>query len=252
MAARSEVLEYLNHLLDPQAMKDYCPNGLQVEGTPNIEYMVTGVTANAALIAAAIEKGADSLLVHHGLFWQGDSPTLVGFKQRRCKALLGHNLNLFAYHLPLDLHGVYGNNVQLAKKLGIRLERLVTLGGIPNLGAIGTLTPALSVEALQQRLNEQLGRAPLHIAGQATRIARIGWCSGAAQKFILDMLPFQVDAYLSGEVSLATVDMAQESGLHYFAAGHHATERDGVKALGQHLAQYFNIRCEFIDIHNPV
>ena len=247
MASRKDILQKLNEWLEPERFKDYCPNGLQVEGRETVETLVTGVTASQELIEAAIAAGADMLLVHHGYFWKGEDPCIRGMKKRRLELLLDNDINLVAYHLPLDEHPVYGNNRQLAEVLGIEgaapLEGLVWSGDLPQ---------AMTPEQLAQHLAEKLGREPLRVGAGKSRIRRIGWCTGAAQGFIDTAADADLDAYISGEVSEPTTHIARERGIHYYAAGHHATERYGVRALGNALAKEFGLQHRFIDCHNPV
>ena len=248
MTCLNELVDYSNDLLEINGVQDYCPNGLQVEGKSEVKRLVAGVTACQSLIDAAVEKKADVLLVHHGFFWKGESPEVIGIKRRRLKTLLEHNVSLLAYHLPLDQHRVYGNNACLATQLGFVVDGQDT----QSLLWIGQLAAPLSAEALSQHIGRRLLRPPLHIAAPSSTIQTIGWCSGAAQSYIDRAVDLGLDAYLSGEISEQTVHQARESGIHYYAAGHHATERYGVQALGKHLAQYFDLSFEFIDVDNPV
>lgn len=247
MAAREDLLQTLNDWLSPDTFQDYCPNGLQVEGAAEIGRIVTGVTASQALLDAAIEQKAQLVLVHHGYFWKGEDPTVRGMKRARLKTLLEHDINLVAYHLPLDDHPEYGNNRQLAEVLGIRnasaLDGLVWQGELPH---------AMTVEELSAHLTSKLKRLPLHVGEGPKRISRIGWCTGAAQGYIGKALEAGLDAFISGEISEPTTHTARECGIHYFAAGHHATERYGVQALGEALARTFGIEHQFIDCDNPV
>jgi dinuclear metal center YbgI/SA1388 family protein len=252
MIQRDELIRYLDELLDVGSFDDYGPNGLQVEGGATINKIVGGVTACQALVDAAVERGADALLVHHGYFWKGEDPCVVGMKQRRIKALLDGGVNLLAYHLPLDAHPELGNNAQLAELIGLRAQG--GFGGTrgPSIGQYGELESPLSGDAFAEHLADKLDRMPLHIPGPAAQIRRVAWCTGAAQGYIEQAAALGVDAYLTGEVSEQTVHVAREVGIHFFGAGHHATERGGVQALGAHLAQQFAIEFEFVDIHNPV
>lgn len=252
MVKLPELVAYLTHLLEPQVFKDYCPNGLQVEGKQEITTLVTGVTASQALIDAAVEKNADAILVHHGLFWKGEAMTLTGMKYRRVKSLIVNKTNLLAYHLPLDAHPLYGNNAQLAKILNIDLQETFEVEPGIKLGCLGEISPAQSVDHFTQHLESRLQRVPLHIPSTKKEIRRIAWCTGAAQDFILPAIDQGIDAYLTGEVSERTVHIARENNIHFFAAGHHATERYGVLALGEHLSERFGLAHSFIDIDNPV
>jgi len=240
----------LDTLLEPARFEDYGPNGLQVEGRGEVATVVTGVTACQPLIDAAVAAGADALLVHHGLFWRGDDPRVVGMRKHRLAALLGHDLSLLAYHLPLDFHPQLGNNVQLAARLGIEVDGELVGHGRPT-GLMGYLAEPLAGAALAARIAERLGRAPLHVAAGPETIARLAWCTGGGQGYIDLAADAGVDAYLTGEVSEPTVHIARERGLHLFACGHHATERYGVQAVGGWLAERFGLTHRFIDIDNP-
>lgn len=252
MIDRVTLVEYCNTLLDSRAFQDYCPNGLQVEGRDQIGLLVTGVTASQAMVDAAIAAGADMLLVHHGYFWKGESAPITGIKQRRLKALLGNDLNLLAYHLPLDVHAELGNNVQLAKLMGWSISGGLEPGNPRSVGLHGELPEPMSGAEVAADLARVLNREPQHIAGNDRPIKRIAWCTGAAQGYIDKAIALGVDAFVTGEISEPTVHAARENGIHFFSAGHHATERYGVQALGEHLAQHFGIAHRFIDIDNPV
>ncbi len=252
MISRTELLSYIETMLESNRFKDYCPNGLQVAGTETIEHIVAGVTASQALIDAAIDLGADTILVHHGYFWRGEDQRIVGIKQKRLKALLNNNINLIAYHLPLDAHPTLGNNVQLAQELGIEVDGRVAGTGEPALALCGCLTVPNSVPEFSDLLRQKLQREPLVIQAHDRPIQTVGWCTGAAQGYIEQAAELGLDAFISGEISEQTVHLARELGINYFAAGHHATERYGVKALALDLANQFNIKQQFIDIDNPV
>jgi len=240
---------YLADYLQVHVFRDYCPNGLQVEGRGEINRIVTGVTASAALIEAAVADGADALIVHHGYFWRGEDARITGMRRRRLGLLFQHDLNLFAYHLPLDAHPEIGNNAALALQLGIQQT---TRFGEQDIAAMGTLAEGTTVASFMQTISEKLGRAPLVIGDAARPLRRIAWCTGGAQGMFEQAIALGVDAYLSGEISEQTVHLARESGVVYVAAGHHATERYGVQALGAHLAQRFGVAHRFIEIDNPV
>lgn len=237
----------LNTELNGGSFQDYAPNGLQVEGRPQVQRIVTGVTACQALLDAAVEQQADAVIVHHGYFWKNEMPVVRGMKRNRLKTLLSHDINLYAYHLPLDAHPTLGNNAQLAQLLGIG-ER----GQIEPLVPYGEFEPPLSASELQQRLETRLGRTILHCGEHAPQfIRRVAWCTGGGQGFIDSAAQFGADAFISGEVSEQTIHIAREMGIHFFAAGHHATERMGIKALGEWLAQQHGFDVRFIDIPNP-
>ncbi len=250
MVQRQELVDYVDDLLDADSFQDSCPNGLQVEGRLQINRLVTGVTASLALLEEALAFDADAILVHHGYFWKGEHPSVVGMKQRRLRRLLAADANLLAWHLPLDAHPVYGNNARLAAVLGFQSED--RFGGAPPLGMVGRLRRPMSGSALARHLASKLRRVPFHVPAGPETIITIAWCSGAAQSWIEQAVALGVDAYLTGEVSEPTVHIARECNIHFFAAGHHATERYGVKALGDHLAQRFALEHRFVDIDNPV
>ena len=250
MVGISELGAYCDKLLAIGDFDDYCPNGLQVEGDRGVRRLVTGVTASQWLIEEALAQDADALLVHHGYFWKGESPCLVGMKGRRIRALVRGGMSLLAYHLPLDAHQLLGNNRRLADRLGILDPEPTASGnGLIWRGRLGV--PARAWE-FAVTVKTALGREPLCIAGHDRPIASIAWCTGGAQGFIEEAAALNVDAYLSGEVSEQTTHQARELGLDYFAAGHHATERYGVQALGEHLASHFGIEHRFLDLDNPV
>ncbi|MBT1445830.1 Nif3-like dinuclear metal center hexameric protein [Shewanella sp. JM162201] len=247
---RAALSHYLAEFLQTGRFKDYAPNGLQVEGRNDIRTIVTGVTACQALIDKAVELNADAILVHHGFFWKNEPDVLVGMKQRRIKTLLGNDINLFGYHLPLDAHPVVGNNATLGRRLGILdAEAHESLGD--GLLWWGNTEAPLSGDAFSGLLERVLGRKPLHI-GADKPIHRIAWCTGGAQDYIDMAVALGVDAFISGEVSERTFHSATEQGIHYFAAGHHATERYGIEALGEHLRREFGLNHHFVDIENPV
>ena len=252
MSKCMELVAYCNRLLESDAFKDYCPNGLQVEGRAEVKRIITGVTASQAMIEAAIAAEADMLLVHHGYFWRGEAYPITGLKRRRIRALLEHDINLVAYHLPLDVHATLGNNVQLAQLLGWQITGGLEPDNPRSVGLQGELPDAISGEALAQQLNLALKREPLFIQGHDRPVKRIAWCTGAAQGYIEKALELGVDAFITGEVSEPTVHIARECGINFYAAGHHATERYGVQALGEHLAAEFGVEHRFIDIDNPV
>ncbi|AVZ83044.1 type 2 GTP cyclohydrolase I [Edwardsiella ictaluri] len=237
----------INRLLDVDSMQDYAPNGLQVEGRREVQRIVTGVTACQALLDAAAAAGADAVLVHHGYFWKSESPTVRGMRRQRLKTLLANDINLYAYHLPLDAHPELGNNAQLAQRL-----RIDPRGLIAPLLPYGELESPCSAGELTERLERKLHHGVLHCGDSGpTLIRRVAWCSGGGQGFIEQAATFGVDAFISGEVSEQTIHVAREMGIHFFAAGHHATERGGVMALGEWLAREYDLDVTFIDIANP-
>jgi dinuclear metal center YbgI/SA1388 family protein len=248
--ALSTLVEEADRYLNATKIADYCPNGMQVEGRPQVRRIVSGVTASQALLDAAVEAQADVVLVHHGYFWKNEDPRGVGIKQRRLKTLLTNEISLLAYHLPLDVHPEVGNNVQLARLLGLTIEGPLEPDNPRSVGLVGSLEVPLAPADFMHRVHAALAREPLMIEG-AGPIRRIAWCTGGAQGYIEQAVAAGVDAYLTGEVSEPTVHIARENGLSFFAAGHHATERYGVQALGDYLARRFAIEHRFIDCPNP-
>jgi dinuclear metal center YbgI/SA1388 family protein len=242
----------LRDLLEPEQFNDYCPNGLQVQGVDQVKKLVTGVTASMALIEAAIAQDADLIFVHHGYFWKGEAQPITGIKRERIHALLTNNISLVAYHLPLDVHPELGNNAQLGKLLD--LEVTGSFGNYQQhlLGLTGRTQAPIDAEDFNNLLASRLDRVPLSIKGSSAKISSVAWCTGAAQSYIEQAIEAGVDAYITGEVSEPTVHIARESGIHFFAAGHHATERYGVQAVGKYLAEKFSLDHCFIDIDNPV
>lgn len=247
-----ELAGFCDEYLQSATFRDYAPNGLQIQGKNKINKIVTGVTACQALIDAAVLAKADALIVHHGFFWKGESSCLTGIKGKRISTLVKNDINLFAYHLPLDAHAVVGNNAQLSEKIGLDIEGKFGRGQGDELAMYGRLKKPKTAKEFSKHLTKVLGREPLHLVGESELIERVAWCSGAAQSYIEAAEKLSVQAFISGEVSEATTHFVRESGVHYFAAGHHATERYGVKALGELLAQRFDLIHEFIDIPNPV
>lgn len=246
---REALRAWLDTLLAAEQFRDYCPNGLQVEGREQIRRIVCGVTASQALIEAAVERKADALLVHHGWFWKAEDARVTGFRKRRMARLLAHDISLFAYHLPLDAHPTLGNNAQLALRLGWTVtgrfaEQDIGFVGVPP-------APTLAADMVRQ-IGGALGREPLLIGDPARKVSRVAWCSGGAQNHFEAALAAGADMFVSGEISEQTVHLARETGMCYVGAGHHATERYGVMALGARLAAEFDIDCDFIDIDNPV
>ncbi|MGE0804605.1 MAG: Nif3-like dinuclear metal center hexameric protein [Burkholderiaceae bacterium] len=249
MATAAALSACFEEILGASRFSDYCPNGLQVEGERPIRRLVSGVTASAELIRAAQAAGADALLVHHGYFWRGEDPRLIGIKAERLRLLFGAGLHLFAYHLPLDVHPQLGNNAQLAQRLGWRIDGVI---GAQGLIAAHQLPQPATVESLNRLLARRLGRRPLAVGDLRRPLRRIAWCTGAAQDLLQEAIDAGADAFISGEISERTTHLAREAGVVYVAAGHHATERFGVQALGAHVAKRFGIEHRFIDDDNPV
>lgn len=248
---RQDLAAYLDSFLNVSAFKDYAPNGLQVQGKSTIRTIVTGVTACQALIEQAAAVNADAILVHHGFFWKNEPEIITGMKYRRIKALMDNDISLFGYHLPLDAHHGIGNNAQLAYQLGILSPRVYEPIA-QDLLWHGHLEHPVTASEFCQLLNNVLKREPLHIGDNSKPISTVAWCTGGAQDYIDQAAQMGVDAFISGEVSERTYHAAMEQGIHYFAAGHHATEQFGIQALGQHLASKFDLTHHFIDITNPV
>lgn len=244
------LVDYCDRRLDVTAFEDYCPNGLQVEAGEAVSLLVSGVTASQALIEAAAALGADALLVHHGCFWRGEPLPLVGLKGRRVRRLYEAGISLVAYHLPLDAHPELGNNRGFGDQLG--LADVHPVEGSRGLLWRGRLPAPLAPGAFAAVISTALGRAPLHLPGGPGAVVDVAWSTGAAQGQIERAADAGCDAFVSGEVSEQTTHLAAERGIHYFAAGHHATERFGVQALGTELARTFGIAHRFIDWANPV
>ncbi len=249
-------LEQLCHFCDDYLkvtdFDDYCPNGLQVESTQEVKHIVCGVTASLALIEAAIDAGADTLLVHHGYFWKGESQPISGFKGTRIRKLIRNNINLLAYHLPLDAHPEVGNNAQLAKIMGWAVDGSFGSVGVHDIVFHGRLESAVSIDQLSASIAAGLDCQPLVISAGEKPISTLAWCTGAAQSYIEEAAACGIDAFISGEVSEHTFHFAKEADIHYIAAGHHATERYGVQALASIIADRFVVKQQYIDIPNPV
>lgn len=248
---RIHLENYVNDLLKISHFKDYCPNGLQVQGKDAIKNLVTGVTASLALIEQAIEAQADAILVHHGWFWKNDDPRVVGQLHARLKRLMDHDMSLFAYHLPLDQHPQFGNNNKLAEVLGIKIEGQSEVNPMVWYGSLPSKSKMRQLSDLTALVEKKLNRTPLVIGAPTQNIKRIAWCTGGAQGYISDAVQLGADVYLTGEISEQTTHIARELGIAFISAGHHATERYGVQALGNHLSEVFGIKHLFIDIPNP-
>jgi dinuclear metal center YbgI/SA1388 family protein len=248
VTTRDALDAYLKTLLEVERFKDYGPNGLQVEGKPEIRKIVSGVTASLALIEAAVAAGADAIVVHHGLFWRGQDGRVTGWMKKRLSALLAREVNLFAYHLPLDAHPALGNNAQLGSRLKFNIEGRF---GDQDLGFIGSTPQPMTPAALSAMLQFRLGRAPTFAEGDGRQIKRVAWCTGGAQGYFEAAIAAGVDAYLTGEISEPQAHYARETGVAFYACGHHATERYGAQAVAAHVAERFELEHEFIDIDNP-
>ena len=261
----------LNTELSPQLIKDYCPNGMQIEGKSDIKRIVTGVTASQALIDKAIALNADAILVHHGYFWKGESEVIKGMKGKRIRTLIKNDINLYGYHLPLDIHPSLGNNAELARLLGIEVEGGLE-GHAQSVAMYGRLTEPMTAGDFATKINQVLNRQPLHISPEnlsaenlsleklapenavdkGELVETVGWCTGGGQDYIELAAQKGLDAFISGEISERTTYVARELGIHYYAAGHHATERYGIKALGEWLHSEHGLEVMFVDIDNPV
>ena len=248
MTHRNEVDAWLRETLAVERFKDYGPNGLQVEGGARVRRIASGVTASRAFIEAALAAGADTLLVHHGLFWRGQDGRLTGWLRERVALLVRHELNLFAYHLPLDAHPLWGNNAQLGLRLGLQADARF---GEQDLGFIGAAGGLASVDALAVQVARALGRDPLVVPGDGRPLRRVGWCTGGAQGYFEAAIAAGADAFLTGEISEPQAHLARETGVAFLACGHHATERYGAPALGAQLATHFGLEHGFIDVPNP-
>jgi dinuclear metal center YbgI/SA1388 family protein len=245
----NELRDYNASLLQTNLFKDYCPNGVQVEGREEVRRIATGVTASQQVLEEAISWGADAILVHHGYFWRNEEATIVGIKKRRIAQLLRNDVSLLAYHLPLDAHAELGNNAQLGKLLA-----LTELGrfGEQNIAWLGSLAQPVKLAQFAQQLTHVLYRAPQVIGNGDKNIQKVAWCTGGAQGYFEEAIALGADAYLTGEVSEQNFHMANETGVGFIAAGHHATERFGIQALGKHLERQFGLEHRFFDQDNPV
>lgn len=248
MADRSEVESQLQQLLRPETFKDYGPNGLQVEGGHEVRRIVSGVTASLAFIDAAIAAGADTLLVHHGLFWRGQDGRLTGWLRQRVARLMAHDINLFAYHLPLDAHAELGNNAQLGLRLGMRADGRF---GEQDLGFIGPAARVADLAALAAEVQAALGRAPVTVPGDGRALRRVAWCSGGAQGYFEAAVAAGADAFITGEISEPQAHLARETGVAFLACGHHASERYGAPAVAAHVAAQLGLEHRFVDVDNP-
>ena len=245
----NELCAWLDKTLTPSAFNDYCPNGLQVQGNSTIARIIAGVTASEALIDIASETKADALLVHHGWFWKGEDPRVIGTKHKRLAKLLAHDINLIAYHLPLDAHPILGNNARLGSLLNLTRDGTA---GRDQLICLGKANSVLTLDQLSARIAKKLQRTPLVIGDGHRKVQKIAWCTGAAQSMFQQAIDAGADVFITGEISEPSVHLARESGVAFISAGHHATERYGVHALGQAIAKHFPIEVSFVDVDNPV
>lgn len=252
MATLQEILQWCNDTLKTQEFKDYAPNGLQIEGRSEVKKILCAVTASQEAIDAAIAQQADLLLVHHGYFWKGEPYPITGMRGNRIKTLIRNDISLVAYHLPLDSHPILGNNAAIAEIL--ELENIEALDASERhpIGNIGYLKQAISPEAFKEILTERLGFKTIHLKADKKTIQKVGFCTGAAQDFIGKAAEQLCDAYISGEVSERTYYEAKELDVHYYACGHHATERYGVQRLGQAISEQFNLEYSYFELNNPI
>ena len=246
---RTALTQYLNELLKPEGFKDYCPNGLQVEGRADVQRIVCGVTACQALIDAAVERRADAVLVHHGWFWKSEDGRVTGYRRQRMASLLAADLNLFAYHLPLDAHPELGNNAELARRLGWSVSGRF---GDQDIGFIGEPAAPGSAESIARQIEQVVGRKVSLLGQPQATVRRVAWCSGGAQGYLEAAIAAGAELFVTGELSEPCFHIAAETGVACIGAGHHATERYGIQALGAHLAARWGLSCEFVDIDNPV
>jgi len=246
---------WLDDTLQAARFKDYCPNGLQVEGRSEVGHIITGVTASEAFAAHGGRTRSRRVLVHHGWMWRNEDRRIIGTRRTRMALALKNDLNLYAYHLPLDAHPTLGNNAQLARVLGLAPERRddgsPRTCGQDNLVWLGEATGVQTLGQLGARVAERLGRQPLVVGDPDQPMSRVAWCTGGAQGMLADAVDAGASAYITGEVSESTVHLARETGVGFIAAGHHATERFGAQALGQAVAEHFGVKVEFVDIDNP-
>jgi dinuclear metal center YbgI/SA1388 family protein len=251
MASRAQLLDAFDQLLEPGRFRDYGPNGLQVEGRERVRTLVSGVTASRALIEAAIDRKADAILVHHGLFWRGQDGRVTGWMKQRLALLLAHDINLYAYHLPLDAHPELGNNAQFGQRLGLRADARF---GEQDLGFLGERSDGgdfSGSDALAEHVRRVLGRPVTCVAGATGAIRRIAWCTGGAQSYFEAAIAAGAQAFLTGEISEPQTHYARECGVSYLACGHHATERYGAPAVAAHVAQQLGLAHAFVDVDNP-
>lgn len=251
MASQQQLLQAFDGLLQPGSFKDYGPNGLQVEGKAEVGKIVSGVTASLALIEAAIAAKADAIFVHHGLFWRGQDGRVTGWMKQRLAVLLAHDVNLYAYHLPLDAHPELGNNAQLGLKLGLQVTGRF---GEQDLGFLGSAVSGdgfASVAALAAHVEFRLGHPVIAVAGAGRPLRNIAWCTGGAQSYFEGAIAAGADAFITGEISEPQAHYARECGVAFLACGHHASERYGAPAVAAQVAAQLGLVHEFIDIDNP-
>ncbi|MFM8770039.1 MAG: Nif3-like dinuclear metal center hexameric protein [Rubrivivax sp.] len=248
MAHRLEIESFLRELLSVDGFKDYVPNGLQVQGTDQVRKIASGVTASLAFIEAAIDAGADTLLVHHGLFWRGQDGRLTGWLRERVARLIRADINLLAYHLPLDAHPLLGNNAQLGLRLGWQAQQRF---GEQDLGFLGQAAEPVAIAQLKDQVRSVVGREPVCEPGDGRPLKSLAWCTGGAQGYFEAAIAAGADAFLTGEISEPQAHLARETGVAFLACGHHATERFGAPAVAAEVASRFGLKHVFIDVPNP-
>ena len=250
MLTLKQLKSCLEQLLPENGVIDYCPNGLQVEGKEKIQKIGTAVSASLAVIEKAALLGLDALIVHHGIFWHKDPYPITGVKKKKLALLLEAGISLFAYHLPLDMHPVLGNNWRAAREMGwMELEPFYRVNGIC-LGVKGRIQPS-SVEIFQQSLESYYAHPAMIAAGGPREIKKVALVSGGAHKVIEDAIIEGMDAFVTGSFDEPIWHRAFEENIHFFALGHADTEKVGPKALGLYLEQLLSLPCTFIDLHNP-
>lgn len=246
-----ELETYVNNLLDVGRFQDYAPNGLQIEGRPDILRIATAVSASMNVVEQAIEQGVDALLVHHGYFWKGERLEIRGIKRKRLSAFIKEDLNLLAYHLPLDAHADFGNNASMAKRLGVNVSHILPWNRQQNLLWMGEYSNVVSPDEFFEKLKSIYGKQVIHVPVARKSIQKVAWCTGGAQDVMEEAIEHSIDAFVTGEFSERTYHLAKESNVHFFAVGHHASEKDGIYFLGEHLSKQFGIQHFFIDEPNP-
>lgn len=252
MAQLKEIIQWCDQTLNTHEFKDYAPNGLQIEGKSEVQKILCAVTASQEAIDAAIAQNADLLLVHHGYFWKGEPYPITGMRGKRIKSLIQHDISLVGYHLPLDSHPSLGNNAAIAECLALENLQALDPSERHPIGNIGFLKQAMSATEFRDYLTARLGFKTIHLPAEKSQIQKVGFCTGAAQDFIGKAAEQGCDAFISGEVSERTYYEAKELGVHYYACGHHATERYGVQRLAKAISEQFNIEYSYFELNNPI
>ena len=252
MAQLKEIIQWCDQTLNTHEFKDYAPNGLQIEGRSDVQKILCAVTASQEAIEAAIAQNADLLLVHHGYFWKGEPYPITGMRGKRIKSLIQHDISLVGYHLPLDSHPTLGNNAAIAECLALENLQALDPSERHPIGNIGFLKQALSATEFRDYLTARLGFNTIHLPAEKNQIQKVGFCTGAAQDFIGKAAEQGCDAFISGEVSERTYYEAKELDVHYYACGHHATERYGIQRLAKAISEQFNIEYSYFELNNPI